>query len=283
MWGPKKVEEEIDRVYGREVAGRKEFDIFIKDYLDRDGEQRTAKPRSMWLDGEVNTEVGGKLLKLILGKKTLEYPKPVGLIKRILRIASEPTSIVLDSFAGSAPTAQAVLELNREDGGNRCFILVECEDYADSITAERVRRVIKGVKGAKDENLLNGLGGTFSYFELGKPIDTERILKGKDLPSFVEMARYIFYTSTGEEFNEKKIDEKSGFIGESKEYKIYLLYRPDLEYLKTTALTLERAQGLGKPTGKKRLVFAPMKYLDNEHLDRFNIEFAQLPFEIYQK
>ena len=70
----------------------------------------------------------------------------------------------LDSFAGSGTTAHAVLAQNREDGGNRRFILVECEGYADSITAERVRRVIKGVPGAKDDALKAGLGGTFSYF-----------------------------------------------------------------------------------------------------------------------
>jgi len=99
----------------------------------------------------------------------------------------------------------------------------------------------------------------------------------------VEMARYIFYTATGEEFNEKKINEKTGFIGESREYKVYLLYKPDLEYLKSTALTLDWAQKLGKFSGKKRLVFAPTKYLDHEHLERLGIEFAQLPFDIYQK
>ena len=210
-------------------------------------------------------------------------PKPTELIKHLLQIGTDKDSIILDSFAGSGTTAHAVLDLNKEDGGSRKFILVEMEDYADKITAERVRRVIKGVKTAKDENLKNGLGGSFSYFELGKPIDTERILKGKDLPTFAEMARYIFYTATSEEFNEKKVNEKSGFIGESKEYQVYLLYKPDMEYLKSTALTLERAETLGKFTGKKRLIFAPAKYLDQEHLLRYHIDFAQLPFEIYQK
>jgi adenine-specific DNA-methyltransferase len=139
------------------------------------------------------------------------------------------------------------------------------------------------VNGDKDENLQKGLGGSFSYYELGKPIDAERILRGKDLPTFVEMARYVFYTATGEEFNEKKVNEKTGLIGESKEYQVYLLYKPDMEYLKSTALTLERAEALGKFAGKKRLVFAPAKYLDQEHLERHHIDFAQLPFEIYQK
>ncbi|MFH2018416.1 MAG: site-specific DNA-methyltransferase [bacterium] len=237
---------------------------------------------SGFLDIAYNTE-GTKVLNEIFGKKIFDYPKPPSLIRELIGQAADKDSIILDSFAGSGTTAHAVLDSNKEDGGNRKFILVEMEDYADKITAERVRRVIKGVKNAKDDNLKNGLGGTFSYFELGKPIDTERILKGKDLPTFAEMARYIFYTATGEEFTAKKVSEKTGFIGESKEYEVYLLYKPDMEYLKSTALTLERAETLGKFTGKKRLVFAPAKYLDQEHLQRHHIDFAQLPFEIYQK
>ena len=89
--------------------------------------------------------------------------KPSSLIKRVLRIASDRDSIILDSFAGSGTTAHAVLALNKEDGGNRKFILVECEDYADTITAERVRRVIKGVPNARDKSLQEGLGGSFTY------------------------------------------------------------------------------------------------------------------------
>jgi adenine-specific DNA-methyltransferase len=71
-------------------------------------------------------------------------PKPVKLIERVLQIFSEPDSIILDSFAGSGTTAHAVLAANQKDGGNRRFILVESEHYADTLTAERVRRVING-------------------------------------------------------------------------------------------------------------------------------------------
>jgi adenine-specific DNA-methyltransferase len=287
MWSPKKVEKDSARVYGRKVSGRKgplqkQFDIFIKDPLIRNGEQRTAKPRSMWLDGEVNTETGGKLLKLILGKKTLEYPKPVGLIRRAIQMASDKDSIILDSFAGSGTTAHAVLALNNEDGGNRRFILVECEDYVDKITAERVRRVIKGVPKAKDENLKKGLGGSLSYFELGPPIEMESILSGDNFPTYKDLARYVFYTATGEEFDEKALDEKKNFIGKSRNYLVYLFYKPDIDYLKATALTLEKAKALGPYKNKRRLVFAPTKYLDHDHLDQLRIDFAQLPFEIYQ-
>ena len=182
----------------------------------------------------------------------------------------------MDSFAGSGTTAHAVLEQNKEDGSKRKFILVEMEDYADSITAERVRRVIKGY-GDKE-----GLSGTFSYFDLGKPLEIESILSGHNLPSYKELARYVFYTATGEEFDESKVNEGKYFVGESKEYEVFLFYKPDLEYLKNTALTLDRARTLGKINGKRRLVFAPTKYIDQDHLDELRIDFAQLPFEIYK-
>ncbi|KKU15204.1 MAG: Type III restriction-modification system methyltransferase, partial [Candidatus Jorgensenbacteria bacterium GW2011_GWA2_45_9] len=179
---------------------------------------------------------------------------------------------------GSGTTAQAVLQLNKEDGGNRKFVLIEMEGYADKLTAERVRRVIKGVPASKNEALKNGLGGTLSFFELGKPIEVDSILSGKNLPSYKELARYVFFTGTGEEFDESKINEKAGSIGESKEYQVYLLYKPDVEYLRKTALTLDFAEQMAPRSGKKRLVFAPTKYLSQDQLDEHRILFAQLPF-----
>src|SRR5690606_27800104 len=246
MWGLDKTKNEVNRVYARLIKRRNEFDIFIKDYLERNDEQRTKKPRSIWFDKDVNTEAGGKLLKQIFRDSKFPYPKPVGLIKKILQIATELDSIVLDSFAGSGTTAHALLELNKEDGGNRKFILVEQEDYANTITAERVRRVIKGVKTAKNDLLKKGTGGSFSYFELGDTIEMESLLRGKNLPSYTEFARYLFYTATGEEFNEKAINEKTGFIGESKNYEVYLFYKAELDWLKKNALTLELCKSLPK-------------------------------------
>ncbi|MBI4950208.1 MAG: site-specific DNA-methyltransferase [Deltaproteobacteria bacterium] len=185
-------------------------------------------PTDLWrYDDSGTTDEGSKELNEILGKDIFENPKPTKLIKRTLNLALDdsPNAIVLDSFAGSGTTAHAVLDLNKEDGGNRKFVLVECEDYADEITAERVRRVIKGVKKAADEKLKDGLGGTFSFFELGDAIEMESILEGKQLPSYIDLARYVFYTATGEEFDPKKVNEKKSFIGESKEYEVYLFYR----------------------------------------------------------
>lgn len=211
-----------------------------------------------------------------------DNPKPARLIRSLLSIFTNGNSIILDSFAGSGTTAHAVLGLNKKDEGSRRFILVECEDYADKVTAERVRRVIKGVPKAKDDLLKNGLGGTFSFFELGDPIEMESILGGNKLPSYLDLARYIFYTATGEQFDPDKVDKKTNLIGESKDYKVYLFYKPDIDYLKSTAFRLEDAQNLGAYKGKKRLVFAPAKYLDADYLLEYRIEYCQLPFEIYK-
>ena len=282
MWGFDKTKNEIGRVYARLIKRRNEYDIFIKDYLEREDNQRTKKPRSIWLDKDVNTEAGGKLLKQILPDIKFPYPKPVGLIKKIFQIATSENSIVLDSFSGSGTTAHSVLELNKDDGGNRKFILIEMEDYANTITAERVRRVIKGVKTARNENLKIGLGGSFSFFELGKEIEMESILRGKNLPSFKEFARYLFYTATGEEFNESSVNEKTGFIGESKNHEVYLHYKPDIEWLKKNALTLEAVKALPKFKSKQRLVFAPAKYVDDYTLMEYRADYCQLPYEIYR-
>ena len=207
--------------------------------------------------------------------------KPTSLIKRILQIATDKDSIVLDSFAGSGTTAHAVLALNQEDGGSRRFVLIECEDYVDSLTAERVRRVAKGIPSAKDESLKAGLGGTFSYFRLGRPMRQQSILDGSNLPSYEKLAGYVFFTATGEEFEPGKIRKKTWFIGRSRLYDVFLIYEADMQKLKDMALTLDVARKL--PRGKRnKLVFAPTKYLDQEFLHRYRITFQQLPFQIYE-
>lgn len=255
----------------------------IKKFLSdvKDG----VTPKSIWLYTEVGSNDEAKrTVKEIFQEADDPFgtPKPVELVKRIISLATNENDIILDSFAGSGTTAQAVLELNKEDGGNRKFILVEMEDYANTITAERVRRVIKGVKTAKSELLKKGTGGTFSYFELGNTIEMESLLRGKNLPAYTEFARYLFYTATGEEFNERSVNEKTGFIGESKNYEVYLFYKADLDWLKRNALTLELCKGLPKFKNKQRLVFAPAKYVDDHTLLDYRIDFCQLPYEIYR-
>ena len=118
-------------------------------------------PQTLWEHVEVgHTQDAKKELLSILDFASSDdvfvTPKPVALLSRILDLATTEHSIVLDSFAGSGTTAHAVLAANKKDGGDRKFILVECEDYADKLTAERVRRVIKGYdfQGTQREELL---------------------------------------------------------------------------------------------------------------------------------
>lgn len=101
---------------------------------------------NFWGHTEVgHTDEAKKELKDIFGGKVpFDTPKPLRLIERILHIATRPDSIVLDSFAGSGTTGHAVLRQNRKDGGSRRFILIEMMDYAEDVTAERVRRAITG-------------------------------------------------------------------------------------------------------------------------------------------
>ncbi len=242
-------------------------------------------PQTLWGYKEVGHTQDSKreilsILDFEASENVFITPKPSSLIKRILQIATDKDSIVLDSFAGSGTTAQAVLALNKEDGGNRRFVLIECEDYVDSITAERVRRVMRGVPAAKDAALKAGLGGAFSYFKLGRPMRQESLLDPAKLPSYEKLAGYIFFTATGEEFEPEKIDKSSWFIGGSRLYDVFLIYEPDVEKLKNMALTLREAEAL--PGKRKKLVFAPTKYIDREFLHRYGITFQQLPFQIYE-
>ena len=169
------------------------------------GVKKGVVPQTLWLHSEVgHTQDAKKELVSVpdfeRSEDVFNTVKPTSLIRHILQIATDDDSIILDSFAGSGTTAHAVLALNKEDGGNRRFVLIECEDYVDSITAERVRRVIKGVPSAKDASLRKGLGGTFSYFKLGKPMRQESLLDGSNLPDYEKLASYLFFTATGEEF-----------------------------------------------------------------------------------
>ena len=243
-------------------------------------------PQTLWTYREVGHTQDSKreiisILDFDSSNDVFITPKPSSLIRRILQIATDKDSIVLDSFAGSGTTAHAVLALNKEDGGNRRFVLIECEDYVDSLTAERVRRVAKGIPSARDESLKAGLGGTFSYFKLGRPMRQQSILDGSNLPSYEKLAGYVFFTATGEEFEPGKIRKKTWFIGRSRLYDVFLIYEADMQKLKDMALTLDVARKL--PRGKRnKLVFAPTKYLDQEFLYRYRITFQQLPFQIYE-
>ncbi len=139
-------------------------------------------PNTVFYNDEVgSTQKAKEDLKKILGQNIFGTPKPVGLLKRIIKIGSDENDTILDFFAGSGTTAQAALELNKDDGGNRKFILCEQMGYVEKITVERVKRVIQNL--AKDKNLFSGKEEPdFIYCELMKynELFVDKIKKAKD-------------------------------------------------------------------------------------------------------
>lgn len=119
-----------------------------------DNVQGGMVPRSIWPHTEAgHTQEAKRELQAIFPEAIpFDTPKPTRLIQHILQIASDRDSIILDSFAGSGTTAHAVLNMNKADGGNRKFILIEMMDYAESVTANRVKKVISGYAVANDIN-----------------------------------------------------------------------------------------------------------------------------------
>ena len=340
----------------------------IKQFPD---EAKGLVPDPLWLASEVgDTEESKKHLMQIFHSEDdfgLHAPKPVSLVERIVQIATNTDSLILDSFAGSGTTAHAVLKANARDGGRRRFILVEGEDYADRLTAERVRRAIKGYAwvGTQRETLLEekitfsqfkkaaewlkkveaikrehgfsdtpgdlveqashgrpqkfgkievklddgvlrvegvrsisemapGLGGEFTYCTLGEAVDLEKLLSGESLPPFEALGAWLFYTATGGTLPAIPANRPQWYLGEAKDKHVWLIYEPDLNFLKSpaAALTLSVAASMrdwglaydaprGEPKG--HLVFAPAKYLSNRQLKDHGLDYAPLPFVLYRE
>lgn len=154
-WRPQKTVAEAARIEWRKTTNG--WVPYYQVFRDEDG---GMPPETIFYNSAVGSSRSAKAeVKAIFSDKdeVFETPKPVGLLDRVVAIGSTTESIILDSFAGSGTTAHAVLKANAADNGSRRFILVEGEDYADRLTAERVRRVIGGYawEGTQREELLN--------------------------------------------------------------------------------------------------------------------------------
>ena len=254
---------------------------------------RSGKPQYL-LDASNSTALDTNWTDMQEYDTRFNFPngeKNVKLIERVIGMMDDKDAIILDSFAGSGTTAHAVLALNKEDGGNRKFILVECEDYADSITAERVRRVIDGVPSARDKALKEGLDGSFTYCELGEPIEAESMLTGEALPSYSALAAYLLHTATGASVGQSELAPQNpdGLFYAIDETAFYLLYKDNLEWLCSNAgmLTAERAKRIGDAVSasahvKRAIVFAPGKYIGQRELTAQRITFCQIPYEMHR-
>ena len=178
------------------AKSRGKWVVNYKQYLrDEEGEERASKLYSI-ID-KIYTQQGTNEIEDIFGDgKTFSFPKPPALVQLLVSLATDKDSLVLDSFAGSGTTGHAVLALNKQDGGNRKFILVEIDEkIARDITRERVARVAQGYKNAKGD-AVPGLGSGFQFAKLGKPLFDETGAIRSDV-KFAELAEFVFFKETG--------------------------------------------------------------------------------------
>ncbi len=218
--------------------------------------------------GVDTTENAGRILNEIFKEKKFDFPKPPSLLEYIISFLSKNNSTILDSFSGSGTTAHAVLNLNKEDGGNRKFILIEMEDYAETITAERVKRVINGY-GEKA-----GTGGSFDYYELGKPLFKKNGYLNEALEEN-EIRNYIYYTETKLPISKVR-DSKNWYLLDNFNATSYYFY---YEKDKLTTLDLE-SLSIVKIKAEQYIIYADNCLLDKEYLQKYNIIFKKIPRDI---
>ena len=231
-------------------------------------------PWTWWPHDEVgHTDEAKKEIITVLGDAdSFDTPKPTRLIKRILQIATDPNDLVLDSFAGSGTTAHAVLNMNKADGGNRKFILVEMMDYADSITAERVKRVIDGYGEGK--KAVEGTGGNFSYYELGPVL----LLPDGNLNEEVgpqKIREYVYYMETKEPLPAEHSEDEPYFMGLCRHTAYYLYYERE------RVTTLDHAfLATVQTKAEGYTIYADLCAIPQETLRRHNITFKKIPRDI---
>lgn len=267
-WGKETAAQQIFYIHPRYMPNKQQWSLFEWEYLD---ERSSVKPTTHWDFKDVNSERGTEMFSKFLGfgKADFPNPKPVGTIERILCMMNDPNAIILDSFAGSGTTAQAVLNMNK-DGGHRRFILVEMMEYADSLTAERVRRVINGYGTGK--NAVEGTGGGFSFYELGEPLLVDGLLNPNVEES--KIREYVYYTETRQPMPEPSADEKH-LLGVHDRHAYYFYYEPD----QLTTLNKAFLRTI-KTRAESYLIYADVNMLSAEEMEKFHISFKKIPRDI---
>lgn len=225
---------------------------------------------SIWADLPTMRQAKAVLKKIFQTSDLFDTPKPSELIERLLQMIGDKNAVILDSFAGSGTTAHAVLNMNRADGGNRRFILVEMGDYANSITAERVKRVINGYGEGK--KAVDGTGGSFSYYELGEPLLCGDVLNEK--VSTDKIREYIYFTDTKSSLPEPNPDEPY-FLGVHVGSAYYFYYE------KQAVTTLNRAfLNTVRTRADAYVIYADLCTLSDAELEKYHITFKKIPRDI---
>ncbi|MCA6422893.1 MAG: site-specific DNA-methyltransferase [Flavobacterium sp.] len=210
---------------------------------------------------------GGVSLKELTDER-FDYPKPIDLIEILLSSFDTTNAIILDSFAGSGTTAQVVLNLNKNDNGNRKFILVEMDEYSEKVTAERVKRVIKGY------GTTEGTGGSFDFYELGQPM----FLEDGNLNELVgveKIRQYVYYTETKTPLTQTKHKDNKHFLGKYNDTAYYFHYEQD------EVTTLDHAfLATMKTKAEQYVIYADNCLLTKDFMTKYNIIFKKIPRDI---
>lgn len=264
----------------------------IRFYLNKNGCIRYRKTREsarniLSVLRELGTTEKSKTALRKMGVE-FDYPKPVNLIKYLLSIgASNPDSIVLDSFSGSGTTGEAVLSLNKDDGGNRKFILVEMDkSISTEKTAKRLESAIKGYEYSEKKGKIlkvQGFGGGFRFCRLGAPLFDEYgdVAQGV---SFPDLAAHIFFSETGAPIPSRA---KSEFLGVHQGRAVYLLFDAAHQGQPREAagnvLTPDRLACLPQPSDDfdgVRVIYAEGCTASPERLKAHGAIFKQIPYQV---
>ena len=256
-------------LYAGYMKKNKRWTVFEKDYLrNKEG----VKPTTVWDFKDVNSERGTEIFgNLGFEKKQFNNPKPIGTIERIIKIINDKDAIILDAFAGSGTTAHSVLDMNKKDGGNRKFILIEMMDYAEDITAERAKRVIKGY--GEGDKAVDGTGGAFSYYELGNYIFNENGTLSDNI-SIEDLRKYVYYSETKGQEPEISKNNKY-YLGTHGKVDYYLYYDID----GSTTLNYEFLATI-KEKQEAYVIYADRCIISEEELLNNNIIFKKIPRDV---
>lgn len=230
-----------------------------------------------WPNDEVGHNQEGKQeVNYIFNSATIfDTPKPSRLIERIVQLYVNDGEIILDSFAGSGTTAHAVLNLNNDDGGNRKFILIEMEEYANTITAERAKRVANGYGDGNKKK--KGTGGAFDFYNLGQSLFVGENKEYLNEEVGIEKIRqYIWYSETKTaKIDCEAINENPYYLGSKDDTAYYFIYERD----DTTSLDHEFLSTININAGQY-VIYADNCLLANDFMSRHNIIFKKIPRDI---
>ena len=239
-----------------------------KTYLNE--KDRGLTPESIIFAEDVGTtEIAkNKIKEQFEGIAVFETPKPVDLIRHFVMLVTNSGDIILDSFAGSGTTAHAVLNMNKQDGGSRKFILVEMMDYAESITAERVRRVIDGYADVE------GTGGSFDFYELGEPL----LFADGNINESVSTEKirdYVWYMET--KLPTQAVDSKAGayYLGKTGGTAYYFYYEKE----RMTTLDMDFFTGISA-RASNYVIYADQCAVSESDLKKYNVTFKKIPRDV---